>query len=632
MTDALTLDAGLTKRGSMSRFMGLPRITRQALGVVWAAAPKVFAATVVLQILNSAMLVVQLFAFRALLGKLLVAHQSTKIAELVPIAAVVIAAFAVSAVVTASGSGLQHLLSEMVARYAMGRVLEAASVTDLVEFESPEMHDRLQRALLNAGSRPTQMTGGLINVLSALMGSIGVGIVLLFLSPLLLGLCVLGAVPIWIFGVNSSKSLYQFAFRQTAPDRERLYLQVLLTSRDWAKEVRAYLLGPTMLQRWNNLYGLRLDDLRGVLKGRVARGIAGVLLGSIVLGAALGTLLWLLLHGKVALASAATAAGALVLLSRQLTTLAGGGASLYESALFMRDFTSFTPVGQAGETKEVEAPRSRRRRGAHSALPSQEEFVELVVDHVSFAYPTSERVLNDVTLRVGAGEVIALVGENGSGKSTLAKLMAGLYQATDGAIYWNRHDYASTDLDDVRTQMAVLFQDFIKFQMSVQENIALGRPKAYPDRELIRRAAEVSGAASIIDELPNGMHTQLGPQFVGGTELSGGQWQRIALARAAYRDAPVVILDEPTAALDPIAEAALFDRTRSVFENKAVVLISHRFGSVRRADRIYVLDKGSIVEQGDHDYLLGLNGLYARMYNLQRASLIGADEEISSFS
>jgi ATP-binding cassette subfamily B protein len=225
--------------------------------------------------------------------------------------------------------------------------------------------------------------------------------------------------------------------------------------------------------------------------------------------------------------------------------------------------------------------------------------------------------LKGVSLEIDRGEVIALVGENGSGKTTLAKLICGLYSPDSGSVWWDRTDVAGVDPEQLREQVTVIFQDFVRFWLTARENIGLGRPARLGDEEAIRSAARNAGAEGFIEAWPEGYDALMGPIFEGGKELSVGQWQRMALARAFFRDAPLVILDEPTASLDARAEAELFDRMHTLFRGRSVLLISHRFSSVRSADRIYVMKEGEVVEHGTHAELMRLGGLYSELFNLQ---------------
>ena len=361
------------------------------------------------------------------------------------------------------------------------------------------------------------------------------------------------------------------------------------------------------------MYERRIQALRRLVRRRTIQGVAGGTLTAVVSGGVLGLLIFFVSDGRVSLAGAGAAAAALILLGTQLQGLAAGMGQLYESALFIQDFNDFVQL----------APGTSQFTG--SALPPA-QIGQIKVSHLTFTYPSRRQPsLVDVNLDIGPGQVVALVGENGSGKTTLAKLLAGLYPPQAGRITWDGQDVATMAITQVRGRVAVLFQDFVHYYLSARENIAMGRWKRADDAVAVAQAAARSGCDRFLEALPNGYDTYLGPQFFGGSDLSGGQWQRVALARAFFRDAELVILDEPTAALDPRAEAALFAAVRELFADRSVVLISHRFATVRLADHIYVLDEGRIVEDGGHDVLMARRGLYAELFTLQ-ASAFGLQE------
>lgn len=393
--------------------------------------------------------------------------------------------------------------------------------------------------------------------------------------------------------------------------RERRYLAGLLSERDPAKEIRAFGLGTYLRSRYDRLADERIAELRAVARRQLGYSLAANLGIGAILATTLLAIAWLTLDGGVPLASAGIAIAGIALVGERLTSAGHAVGSLADAGLYLEDYLAFVAVlpGIARTSPTEPAPAG---------------FRWLEVDGVGFTYPTGDRpVLKDVSLTIEAGEVVALVGENGSGKTTLAKLLAGLYRPDQGSVRWDGTDTAKVKPDDLRRSVAVIFQDFVRFHLTARDNIGLGRVSALDDLAAIRQAAQHAGADRFLSALPDGYDTVLGPQFAGGTDLSVGQWQRIALARAFFRGAPFVILDEPTAALDARAEHDLFTRIRSLLAGRTVLLISHRFSSVRGADRIYVLDDGSVVESGSHAELMARDGLYAELFTLQAAAYLG---------
>jgi ATP-binding cassette subfamily B protein len=329
--------------------------------------------------------------------------------------------------------------------------------------------------------------------------------------------------------------------------------------------------------------------------------VIGLMLGAILLLVA-----FLASSGRVTLSEAGIAVAGIAIIGARIAGAGYSVSSLSEAGFYLDDFAMFL------EMAAVPPP---------SATPAPANFERITVEDVSFTYPSSQQpALTDVNLEIRAGEVLALVGENGSGKSTLAKVLAGLYRPSSGRVAWDDQDVAAFDQPAFSRRVAVIFQDFLRYHLSASDNIGLGRFEAAADRTSIAGAADQAGAAEMIEKLPSGYETLLGPEFLGGVDLSVGQWQRMALARAFFRNAPFVILDEPTASLDARAEHELFVRIRALLRDRTVLLISHRFSSVRTADRIYVLHEGHVVEDGTHQELIALGGRYAEMFGLQAAA------------
>jgi ATP-binding cassette, subfamily B, bacterial len=598
------------------RLRDLPGLTGGAVGLVWRAARRELLITSGLQFVSSIGLGAQLLVSRSLLEHILAGHQRGYGAA-VPDIAILAVIIGIVAISNAARSEIQRTLGELVARYATTRVIEISTAVDLLAFEVPAFHDRQQRAVVNASFRPVQMTTGLLGVLGGLLSTIGVGAALLTIQPLFLLIVLVSFVPIWLATVAASKGMYRYAFEQTERDRRRLYLQVVLTNKDHAKEVRAYDAGGFLSRRFADLYDQRISALREVVRRRTFQAVGGAALTALLIGGALGLIIAFVADGRLSLAGAGAAAGGILLLSSQLQGLALSAGSLYESSLFITDFTGFVSL----------LPQVTSARGEQ---PVPERFESISARDVSFTYPSrSEPALRDVSLELPEGQVIALVGENGSGKTTLAKILAGLYPPGSGSVLWDGRDIAQLDPSALRARMAILFQDFVRYQLSAWENIGFGNGRLVDDQAAIVAAAKSAGAHEFLSELPEGYDTMLGPEFYGGVDLSGGQWQRVALARAFLRDARLIILDEPTASLDPRAEVELFARVRELFAGRTVVLISHRFASVRMADHIHVLDRGRIVEHGSHSALMAAQGTYAHLFTLQ-ASAYGLEGPATS--
>ena len=602
-----------TRRESVDkRLRRLPALVRASMRLVWAAAPRELAVSVVLQVITGVGAGVQLLVGSRVLSTVLTADRLGQGAgQVVPGLLVLLGVTAVVGFASRAQSELRTVIGELTGRHAQANVIDIATVVDLEAFEQPDFHDRLQRATTAAMVRPSAMTSDVLNLLSLGLGAVGITAGLATLQPLLLPVVALAYVPLSIATSRNSRTRYWFGHRMTPNDRQRAYLAGVLTGKPFAQELRAFGLARFIRRRYDHLWDERVADLRRTTNERLRRSLLASVATSALSAASIGLLVWLLLTDRMSVAAAATAAVGIQVLGVRLAGIVQSGSALYEHSLFIEDYTSFLELAP-----EVAAARP--------AAPAPAGFSTLTVEGLSFAYPGTDRLaLRDVSLTIDAGEVVALVGENGSGKTTLAKLLCHLYTPTAGRIWWDGVDTAGCDPDRLRRHIAVIFQDFVQYSLRADENIAVGDHGRSDDLAAVVAAAVESGADGFVAELPDGYRTMLGRQFEGGHDLSIGQWQRIALARAFFRGAPFVILDEPTAALDPRAEHELFERIRAVAAGRTVLLISHRFSSVRSADRIFVLRSGELVEQGTHDELMAEPGLYAELFNLQASAYEG---------
>jgi ATP-binding cassette subfamily B protein len=587
----------------------IPRLVAAALAITWRAGRRELITMAALELLSGIGVAVEVLVGRRVLEAVLTAqHTTTGLAGVWPSA---VALSVITAVLGVAGTVLreqQRLLSELTARSAQDRILDMTCAADLAAFDQPEFHDRAARAQAGVMRVPT-LVFGLQGLGRSLAGAIGAAAGLLAVAPVLVPVALLALIPGWLASGRRGRAFYHFGVVTTPRDRERGYLASLLTGRDAAKEVRAFGLAGFLRARHDRLFDERIAEMRRISATQLRTVAVADLISSATIAAAIAVILWLAVSGHLALSSAAAGAAALVLLGQRLAFAGQSAGMLQESALFLDDFLAFTE-------QTVPPPQARE------AAPSGQDmrFGPITAERVTFRYPGSERIaLHDVSLRVEPGEVVALVGANGSGKTTLAKLLAGLYLPTEGRICWNGTDTRDVDSRELLSYSAIIFQDYIRYMLSAGDNIALGRHERHQDTASIVRAAERAGADQDIGTLPEGYETLLGPAFFNGTDLSQGQWQRIALARTFFRDAPLVILDEPTAALDAKAEHELFARISELLADRSVLLISHRFSTVRSADRIYVLSGGRVVESGTHDELLAADGTYAELFTLQAA-------------
>jgi len=599
------------KQGVKRSLLVLP-----AIRLVWRSSPGWTSARIVLLVILGLLPVVSIYLVKLLVdsvtaGDLGIGNGAIANPELVLKS---IAPLLIGIGVTALVLMLCNALSELVNTAQtlkvsdyMRNILHAKSIEiDLAYYEDPRYHDTLQLAQQEATYRPNQILSRLAQVgqnslsLVAMLGLLltlhwGISLVLLLV-----------AIPsVWV-RLCYTREQYQWQREWTPVDRQSMYFGLLLTNEHFAKEIRLFGLGKLFSQRFDRLRAQIFKARLKLISRRVLSFLAANVVSGILIGGVYGFILYQTLQGTLKLGDLVLYHQALQRGQRALKALMSGVSGLYEDNLFLSNLYEFLDLKPniIAPAQPLTLPRPMAKG--------------IAFEHVDFQYSgTTRQALKDISFRVAPGETVALVGENGSGKTTLIKLLCRLYDPTNGSIEIDGMPLQRFDVTDLRQQISVIFQDYAKYQLSAKDNIWLGNVDLSPGNEAIVSAAKRAGAHEVIERLPQQYDTMLGKLFKGGEELSIGQWQKVALARAFLRDSQVIVLDEPTSAMDPKAEYEVFKRFKALIKDQAAILITHRLSTVKMADRIYVMDQGRIVESGSHDELVKQGGLYEQLFETQ---------------
>ncbi|MEH1794295.1 MULTISPECIES: ABC transporter ATP-binding protein [unclassified Nostoc] len=501
----------------------------------------------------------------------------------------------------------QSLLRALLGQRVNVLILEKALTLDLRQFEDSEFYDKLTNARREASVRPLSLVSRTFGLVQNALSLITYGVLLVHFSIWAVVVLILAAMPVFIAETKFAGEGFRLFSWRAAETRQQHYLENLLAREDFVTEIKLYQLGEMLLGRYRNLFDQLYGEDRDLT---LRRGVWGYLLGLVSTGAFYLAYAWIVLEtvrGKISLGDMTMYLTVFrqgqSTFSNALTSIGG----MYEDNLYLSNLYDFL---------EEEVPKSWGK--ATIGLNPQDG---IRFENVSFTYPGSSKpALTNISLHLKPREKLAIVGENGSGKTTLIKLLTRLYTPDSGRIVLDGLDLQEWDVDVLRRRIGVIFQNFVRYQFTVGENIGVGDVEHLENKTYWQTAAEKGMAQSFIDQLPQSFQTQLGRWFKGGQELSGGQWQKIALSRAFMRSqADILVLDEPTSAIDAQAEFEIFNHFRAITQNQMVLLISHRFSTVRMADKILVIENGEVIEQGTHEELLHLGGRYAKLFMLQAA-------------
>lgn len=605
----MPLDSPQTFWGGWKKRLNALYTIPPVLRIVWESGPAVVSAGLAARLI-SALIPISMLSISRLIIDSVVA--STRGEPLLPLFWWLVAAeFGLAALGGVLGRSIGYfdsLLADQFTRHVSVRVMEHASRLDLASYEDPVFYDKLERARVQATDRIAMIQAFGVMLQQAIVVITLAGSILTF-SPWLLLILIACVVPAFLGESHFAFLGYSLNFSQTPVRRQMDYLRVLGASKESAKELKLFGLSSFFTGRYAELSDVIYKQNVALSKRRLWAGSLLSLLTSAGYYGAYAYVIYRTVTGDLSVGTMTFLAGAIAGASTNIQSIFATFSSIADQALFLTDLLQFFAV----------RPKVRSKPGALPAPRPIREGFEF--RNVSFAYPGNSRlVLDSLNFRIEPGQRIALIGENGQGKTTIVKLLTRLYDPVSGQILLDGVDLCEYDIEDLSREIGVIFQDFMRYEVSAAENIAMGRVEERNHLEKLESAARKSLADAVIRRLPRGYEQILGRRFEGGVDLSGGEWQKVALARAYLRDAQLLVLDEPTASLDARSEHEVFQRFAELTHGKMALLISHRFSTVRMADRIVVLENGRITEEGSHSRLMALGGRYSEMFELQAAS------------
>lgn len=600
-----------TSSGRLRDFLSVFQYSRRAIELVWSTSRPLTCGLMLLTLIAGV-----LPAVAAYLGQLIVdgvllsidTYQQQGAVDYTPVMQLLLLEGIVITLIAAAGRGLsaqQSLLKALMGQRVNVMILEKAQTLSLVQFEDSEFYDKLTRARREASTRPLALVNKTFSLLQNAIALFSFAILLIQFSPWALLVLFLAALPVFISEAKFSGDAFQLSRWRSPELRRQMYLETLLAREDSIKEVKLFGLGPLLLERYKAIFNTLFGAEKKLIIRRDLWGFILGLLGTLAFYAAYAWIVIETIQGAITLGQMTmyllVFKQGQTAISSNLTAISG----MYEDNLYLSNLYEYLEQPVISES------------GQATAGPLPQDGIRF--EQVSFIYPgASKPALHQINLHLKPGESLALVGENGSGKTTLIKLLTRLYQPSEGRILLDGLDINDWSPTRLRERIGVIFQDFVRYQFLVGENLGAGDVGAFDDEARWQEAGQLGLADPFIQQLPDAYHTQLGRWFKGGQELSGGQWQKIALGRAFMRTkADILVLDEPTAAMDAEAEAQVFEHFRSHATQRMVILISHRFSTVRMADRILLLRGGEVLEQGNHATLMAQQGRYAELFQLQ---------------